>query len=519
MIAPRLSRVGLALALLAGSAGLTLVTAKAASACIADDDGDCWRPNYQTQRTDGSLAVWSGPGTGSILYSLGGNGTQVEVVCEANGRTMDGQPYTVWDQMDDGGWVYGYYLTTPGDGYHPALTLCNNVPPPQASGITATATGTGTVHVSWSDNSYGQANYQVGNGSYAMPSTPLPRGTTSYDWTGMAPNTSKCFNVLASNTFGNSGWTSSSCTTTWPGVPTNVTATATGPNTIHVSWTAPAGGAEHYAVINGQTNSPDVTQTSFDWTGISPHTYMCFAVTAKSPGGQGAWTPWACATTQDPPWCPAGINCSSVGAFQPDAIPGDFGTVTPDLSGIGTSTPSADVTLITDAETYPTIFNAIGAPHAADFFSHYMDATGSDHSFNALDAYNASANFKAQVDAEVKKWMSWYGASGSFDSGYRDFASDSDPSTGTWNNNDWHFAMGHCYYRVVGTWNGSSWSVHLQLTSYYQFRPNVNFNIPHTPIVAVYGSDMRHLVEIGFAQDYREIGNGDLSYDSAGNRL
>jgi hypothetical protein len=112
-----------------------LVGAGSALACVVDGDGDCFRPNYHIQRTDGSLAEWSGPGTGYVVDSLGGDGTPVEVVCETTGATEDGQPYVVWDRLDDGYYVYGYYLDTPGDGYQPALTPCpgpgSGPPPPQ----------------------------------------------------------------------------------------------------------------------------------------------------------------------------------------------------------------------------------------------------------------------------------------------------------------------------------------------------------------------------------------------------
>lgn len=112
-----------------------LAGAESALACVAGpkDDG-CVRSVYHVQRTDGSLAQWSGPGTGRILGWLGGDGTSVVVVCETTGATEDGLPYVVWDKLDDGSYVYGYYLDTPGDGYHPALTLCpgspGSAPPP-----------------------------------------------------------------------------------------------------------------------------------------------------------------------------------------------------------------------------------------------------------------------------------------------------------------------------------------------------------------------------------------------------
>lgn len=114
--------LGVACAVLLAGAGSAL-------ACVPDPSGGCFRPDYHVQRTDGSLAQWSGPGTGRIVGWLGGNGTPVEVVCETTGSTEDGLPYVVWDKLDDGTYVYGYYLDTPGDGFHPALTVCPGSPP------------------------------------------------------------------------------------------------------------------------------------------------------------------------------------------------------------------------------------------------------------------------------------------------------------------------------------------------------------------------------------------------------
>lgn len=95
--------------------------------CVADTDGDCWRPNYAVWRADSQgLAVWSGVGTGTIEDWLP-NGTQVEVDCQLSGPAEDGLPYQVWDRLDDGSYVYDYYITTPApDGQFsvPPLTFC-----------------------------------------------------------------------------------------------------------------------------------------------------------------------------------------------------------------------------------------------------------------------------------------------------------------------------------------------------------------------------------------------------------
>ncbi|KDN80472.1 DUF6973 domain-containing protein [Kitasatospora cheerisanensis] len=74
--------------------------------------------------TDGFLAQWTGPGSGQVAGRLPGNGTEVRVVCQTNGPTVDGLPYTLWDRLDTGLYVYDYYLTTPGDAFTPALAHC-----------------------------------------------------------------------------------------------------------------------------------------------------------------------------------------------------------------------------------------------------------------------------------------------------------------------------------------------------------------------------------------------------------
>jgi hypothetical protein len=119
-----------------------LASAGSALACVVgpNDDG-CARSIYHVQRTDGSLAEWTGPGTGEVVRSVGGNGTAVVVVCQTTGATEDGLPYIVWDKLDDGYYVYDYYLDTPGDAYTPALATCpgsgggpNPSPPPPRGG-------------------------------------------------------------------------------------------------------------------------------------------------------------------------------------------------------------------------------------------------------------------------------------------------------------------------------------------------------------------------------------------------
>ncbi len=179
-------------------------------------------------------------------------------------------------------------------GATPALAA-----PPPPTNVAAAPINASTIHVSWTDNSGGTAKYVVSNGN--VSSADLPAGTRSYNWGGLSPGTYMCFTVAAKDSTGQSAWSPYACATIpyVPPSPTNVTAVATDSATVHVSWTDNSGGTAKYVVSNGNVSSADLPAgtTSYNWSGLSPGTYMCFTVAAKNTSGQSAWSPYACVTT------------------------------------------------------------------------------------------------------------------------------------------------------------------------------------------------------------------------------
>ena len=114
-----------------------------------EDNGDCAKPGgeppcgagsqcateYQVKGTDSKgLAVQSQPHVDHVLRYVQ-NGTWLRVVCQTAhgdavpdpGVTTD-PPFTTWDQLDDGTWVYDWYLTTPNlmGGYSPGIPPCSD---------------------------------------------------------------------------------------------------------------------------------------------------------------------------------------------------------------------------------------------------------------------------------------------------------------------------------------------------------------------------------------------------------
>jgi len=286
--------------LAAGS--VTVAGMGTASACIADADGDCYLHVTGTV-TSANLNVRAAP-WGTVTDNLP-NGYSNSVDCYV--QASDG---SYWDWIYDSrigqsGWVYDPYLYTGGNIYQQVDEVHegNCAPPPVTTptNVTATATSTSNIHVTWTDTNSGYAAYVVNNGNGSSPD--LAAGTTSYNWGGLGPNTYMCFTVAGKQGGIQSPWSPYGCTTSLPGVPGNVTATALTAHTVRVTWSAPPGGAAQYLVSNGNTNSALLSSspTSYLWRGIPASKYMCFAVSAKNASGYGAWSPYSCVTTPSAP--------------------------------------------------------------------------------------------------------------------------------------------------------------------------------------------------------------------------
>jgi hypothetical protein len=299
MILTRLRLTAAAVTILLAAGLGAVVAATPASACYPDDDGDCYR-SVQGTVTSANLNVRAAP-WGTVIDNVP-NGYKNTVDCYV--QASDG---SYWDWLYDtrigrSGWVYDPYLYTGGNIYQQVDEMhegnCGTIPLTMPGNVRAVATGSGRIHVSWSDTNSGAANYVISNGN--VSTADLPTGSTGYDWSGLAPGTYMCFTVAAKESGQQSPWTAYACTTTWSlSTPTNVHVSASYGSGMHVTWTDTDGGSAQFVVTNGNSSSADLPAgaTSYDWTGMAPGTYMCFAVAAKQSGQQSAWSPWTCTTT------------------------------------------------------------------------------------------------------------------------------------------------------------------------------------------------------------------------------
>jgi hypothetical protein len=247
----RLSTMLAGLVMAAGA--VTIFGQAQANAALCSPWPSCFGTAYQVTGTpDNSLWEWSGSptGGGTAIRSVS-NGYTLWVGCQANnGPQEDGKynvypsvPSKTWDFTWDSGlgrfvWVYDWWMNTPPQksayswySWPDSAHHCNfGNPPPQTpptpTNVTAVPTSSGTIHVTWHDNSSGSAAYVVSNGS--VSSADLPAGTTSYDWD-VSPGTYMCFTIAAKFDGLQSPWSAYGCTTT-PSTPWCPTSDATLPS-------------------------------------------------------------------------------------------------------------------------------------------------------------------------------------------------------------------------------------------------------------------------------------------------
>ncbi|ROO62362.1 fibronectin type III domain protein [Micromonospora sp. Llam0] len=83
-----------------------------------------------------------------------------------------------------------------------------------------------------------------------------------------------------------------------PAAVTDVTATALDSNRILVTWTDNSSIETSFNLYNGVTHRTiPANTTSYIWTGLTPGTWMCFALQAVNAAGPSAWSDYGCTFT------------------------------------------------------------------------------------------------------------------------------------------------------------------------------------------------------------------------------
>jgi beta-galactosidase len=250
-----------------------------------------------------------------------------------------------------------------------AAATCDSVPPTGPTGLTAAASSSSAISLSWtaapanppctitSYSVYGSTT----SGFTPSSSTLIASGVTgtTYTNTGLAASTTYYYLVEALDSYGASAASnqasaetqsgSGSCTTV-PSAPTGLTATASSSSAIGLSWTAVAPPANctisSYSVYGSTTSgftpsssnliSNSVTGTSYSNTGLSASTTYYYVVEATDAEGNSAASSQASAETSAASSGTEIVAIAAGGPAESNASGGDYSFVTDeDFSGGG----------------------------------------------------------------------------------------------------------------------------------------------------------------------------------------
>lgn len=189
-------------------------------------------------------------------------------------------------------------------------------PPAAPADLSASATSSSQINLTWTDSDTLELGFKIERcvgldcTDFAQIAT-LSSNVTSYASTGLAPETSYSFRVLAYNAAGDSDYSNiaSAVTPTGPALPaapTNLTAAAISRSQINLAWSDNATNEDGFYIESCKgstctnfariaTVGPDVT--TFANTGLSKNTTYRYRVIAFNAGGVSEYSNIAAATT------------------------------------------------------------------------------------------------------------------------------------------------------------------------------------------------------------------------------
>ena len=231
----------------------------------------------------------------------------------------------------------------------PITSTGSDTSPPSAPGtLTATASGTTQINLSWgaATDNVAVSGYRIercqGAGCSNFSQIAAPTGTgTTYNDTGLTAGTTYRYRVRATDSAGNLGsysntagtTTQAAADTTPPSAPGTLTATASGTTQINLSW----GAATDNVAVSGyriercqgagcsnfsQIAAPTGTGTTYNDTGLTAGTTYRYRVRATdSAGNLGSYSNTAGTTTQaaadtTPPSAPGTLTATASGTTQ-----------------------------------------------------------------------------------------------------------------------------------------------------------------------------------------------------------
>jgi len=209
------------------------------------------------------------------------------------------------------------------------------VPPAAPSDLTAEAVSSSQINLNWRDNSGNEDGFRIEfwtNADVVPHPIEVGADVTSYQHTGLQPNTTYTYQIYAFNGAGNSDYSNEASDTTndiigaIPASPSNLTAEAVSARQINLNWSDNSNNEDGFRV-EFWTNM-DLTHvpidlaadvTHYENTGLQPNTIYIYRIQAFNGAGNSDWSNEAAAATthnagdeRDFPLGDTGLNITMV---------------------------------------------------------------------------------------------------------------------------------------------------------------------------------------------------------------
>jgi parallel beta-helix repeat protein len=297
--------------------------------------------------------------------------------------------------------------------------------PAAASNVTAVATSSTSVTVSWTDNAANETGYRIDrtsitdNGIYSLLTTTTANVTSFIDNT-VQGNGTYTYRISALGTAGSSDYAYSASVITpaaaqSPVSPSQLTATATGSSTIALTWIDNSDNETYFRIDRAsdginfvQIAMPAANATSYADSGLNPNTTYTYRIRAYNGPLRSFWSNLSAAKTADlPPATPTGLtatlNANQVALTWTDKANNETGyrvqrstngTDFAEVAALPASTTSWTDTTVVPGESYSYRIQAVGLAGTSGF----SNASNVTLSLVAPDNLTATANGASTIN-------------------------------------------------------------------------------------------------------------------------
>ncbi len=289
-----------------------------------------------------------------------------------------------------------------------ALTSAGSTNTPAApTSLTATASSTSQINLSWTASTTSGVTYAVSIASSpSAAATVLASGltVTSFPATGLSPSTTYYFTIAAASSNGTSAVSNQASATTQappvPSAPTSLSASASSSTQINLSWTPSTTAGVTYSVYSGSSAggvttlaASGLTASTFQATGLSASTTYYYIVEAVAGSTASAASNTAGATTQaaSTPAAPTSLTATTSSSTQINL------SWTPSTSSgatysVYTGTSAGSITTLAASGLTATSYQAPGLAASTTYFYVVQAVTSS---VSSASSNTASATTQA----------------------------------------------------------------------------------------------------------------------------